>query len=152
MSPTARSSVAISSLRVRFGFERNRSGTQGPMANGRSSAVRARRVYESREPNDGRRVLVDRIWPRGLTKASADLDEWCKEVAPSTQLRKWYAHDPDWFEEFERRYKLELTESTRTAAFAHLRELRGKQPLTLLTATKRVEISAAAVLAALLGE
>jgi uncharacterized protein YeaO (DUF488 family) len=122
------------------------------MANGRSSPVRARRVYESREPNDGRRVLVDRIWPRGLTKASADLDEWCKEVAPSTQLRKWYAHDPDRFEEFERRYKLELTESTRAAAVAHLRELSGKLPLTLLTATKRVEISAAAFLAALLRE
>lgn len=120
------------------------------MAKSRNSAVRVRRVHENREPNDGIRVLVDRIWPRGLSKASADLDEWCKEVAPSTQLRKWYAHDPDRFEEFERRYKLELIEPDRAAAIAHLRGLMGKQTLTLLTATKRAEISAAEVLAALL--
>src|SRR5271163_2087828 len=97
------------------------------MATSRSSAVRVKRAYEKRELKDGSRVLVDRIWPRGLTKASADLDEWCKEVAPSTQLRKWYAHDPDLFEEFERRYKVELTEAARLAAIAYLRELMGKQ-------------------------
>src|SRR5271163_2116660 len=83
------------------------------MATSQNSAVRVRRVYEKRESKDESRVLVDRIWPRGLTRASADLNEWCKEVAPSTQLRKWYAHDPVLFEEFERRYKLELTEPAR---------------------------------------
>ena len=62
--------------------------------------VQVRRVYEKRLAADGARVLVDRIWPRGLTKREADLDEWCKEVAPSTELRKWYGHDPDRFEEF----------------------------------------------------
>jgi uncharacterized protein YeaO (DUF488 family) len=66
--------------------------------------VRVRRVYEEPEPGDGTRVLVDRIWPRGLTKAKAALDEWCKDVAPSDELRKWYSHDPDRFEEFGRRY------------------------------------------------
>ena len=60
------------------------------------------------EPSDGARVLVDRIWPRGLTKVKADLDEWCKEVAPSTELRKWYSHDPARFKEFTRRYYAEL--------------------------------------------
>jgi uncharacterized protein YeaO (DUF488 family) len=61
--------------------------------------VRVRRVYEEPEPGDGTRVLVDRIWPRGLTKAKAALDEWCKDVAPSDELRTWYHHDPDRFEE-----------------------------------------------------
>ena len=66
--------------------------------------VRVRRVYE--EPGDGTRVLIDRIWPRGLTKAKAALDEWCKDVAPSDELRTWYRHDPDRFEEFGRRTSL----------------------------------------------
>ena len=66
--------------------------------------VRVRRAYEESEPGDGARVLVDRIWPRGLTKAKAALDEWCKHVAPSDELRKWYGHDPGRFEEFGRRY------------------------------------------------
>ena len=70
--------------------------------------VRVRRVYDDPEPDDGTRVLVDRIWPRGLTKDKARLDQWSKQVAPSTQLRKWYSHDPERFEEFDRRYREEL--------------------------------------------
>lgn len=66
--------------------------------------VRVRRVYEEAEEDDGVRVLVDRIWPRGMTKAKAALDEWCKHVAPSTELRKWYSHDPAKFAEFTKRY------------------------------------------------
>jgi uncharacterized protein YeaO (DUF488 family) len=65
--------------------------------------VQVRRVYDEREDSDGARVLVDRIWPRGMTKAKAALTEWCKDVAPSTELRKWYSHDPAKFEEFTRR-------------------------------------------------
>jgi uncharacterized protein YeaO (DUF488 family) len=107
-------------------------------------------VYESPAGGDGVRVLVDRIWPRGLTKAKADLDEWCKQVAPSTQLRKWYRHDPERFEEFARRYKAELEEPERATALAHLRDLATGRRLTLLTATKRPEISEAIVLAELL--
>ena len=68
---------------------------------GREGPVR--RVYEAPERDDGTRVLVDRIWPRGLTKAKAALDEWCKDVAPSSELRKWYNHDPGRFEDFARR-------------------------------------------------
>ena len=112
--------------------------------------VRVRRVYEEPEQDDGTRVLVDRIWPRGLSKAKAALDEWCKNVAPSTELRKWYGHDPDRFEEFSRRYQQELQDPQRSEALAHLRELAGGRQLTLLTATRRPEISEAAVLAALL--
>jgi uncharacterized protein YeaO (DUF488 family) len=112
--------------------------------------VRVRRVYEDPEPGDGARVLVDRIWPRGLTRARAALDEWCKDVAPSGELRKWYAHDPDRFADFGRRYQEELADPQRAAALAHLRELADDRPLTLLTATRQPEISEAAVLARLL--
>jgi uncharacterized protein YeaO (DUF488 family) len=107
-------------------------------------------VYEEPEPGDGTRVLVDRIWPRGLTKAKAALDEWCKNVAPSDELRKWYGHDPDRFEEFGRRYQLELQDPRRAEALAHLRRLASDRQLTLLTATRQPEISEAAVLAGLL--
>jgi uncharacterized protein YeaO (DUF488 family) len=112
--------------------------------------VRVRRVYEEPEPGDGTRVLVDRIWPRGLAKAKAALDEWCKDVAPSDELRKWYSHDPDRFEEFARRYRRELKDPRRAEALAHLRGLASDRQLTLLTATRQPEISEAAVLAGLL--
>lgn len=112
--------------------------------------VRVRRVYEAPEQDDGTRVLVDRIWPRGLTKAKAALDEWCKDVAPSSELRKWYNHDPGRFEDFGRRYQAELQDPRRAGALAHLRELAKGRPLTLLTATRQPEISEAAVLAELL--
>jgi len=116
----------------------------------KKSTVQVRRVYENREPGDGTRVLVDRLWPRAMTKADVDFDEWCKEVAPSTELRKWYAHDPERFEEFERRYQVELTQPERSDALAHLRELMKHRTLTLLTATKQPEISEAEVLARML--
>ncbi|GAA5016699.1 DUF488 family protein [Actinopolymorpha pittospori] len=112
--------------------------------------MQVRRVYEEPARGDGTRVLVDRVWPRGLTKAKASLDEWCKQIAPSTQLRNWYGHEPDRFEEFGRRYRDELTEPERADALAHLRELAGKRTLTLLTATKEPRISQAEVLAELL--
>jgi uncharacterized protein YeaO (DUF488 family) len=95
-------------------------------------------------------VLVDRIWPRGLTRAKAALDEWCKDVAPSDELRKWYGHDPARFEEFGRRYRLELQDPKRAEALAHLRAVAKDRPLTLLTATRQADISEAAVLATLL--
>jgi uncharacterized protein YeaO (DUF488 family) len=112
--------------------------------------VRVRRAYEEPDPGDGIRVLVDRIWPRGLTKAKAALDEWCKDVAPSDELRKWYGHDPARFEEFGRRYRLELQDPKRAEALADLGALAKDRPLTLLTATRQADISEAAVLATLL--
>ena len=112
--------------------------------------VRVRRVYEEPERDDGTRVLVDRIWPRGLTKAKAALDEWCKDVAPSDELRRWYGHDPGRFEEFGRRYRRELQDPTQAEALTHLRGLAKDRQLTLLTATRQPEISEAAVLATLL--
>ena len=117
------------------------------MAQGR---VQVRRVYEEPEPEDGTRVLVDRIWPRGLTRAKAALDEWCKDVAPSGELRKWYGHDPGRFEEFGRRYRVELQGPRQAEALSHLRGLAKDRRLTLLTGTRTPQISEAAVLAALL--
>lgn len=112
--------------------------------------VRVRRVYDEPYDNDGVRVLVDRIWPRGMTKARAALDEWCKDVAPSTELRKWYSHDPAKFEEFSHRYGAELEQTERAQALQHLRDLAADRRLTLLTASKDADISEAAVLASIL--
>ncbi|HEY7430600.1 MAG TPA: DUF488 family protein [Streptosporangiaceae bacterium] len=109
--------------------------------------VRIRRVYDAAAPDDGPRVLVDRLWPRGLSKDAAALDEWIKAVAPSDELRRWYGHDPARFGEFSRRYARELAEPERSQALAHLRELAGAGPVTLLTATRDIEHSQAAVLA-----
>jgi uncharacterized protein YeaO (DUF488 family) len=112
--------------------------------------VQVRRVYDDPARGDGNRVLVDRIWPRGMTKEKANLDEWCKTIAPSTELRKWYHHDPERFAEFARRYREELTQPERAEALAHLRTLAKDRNLTLLTASKAVDISEATVLAQML--
>lgn len=112
--------------------------------------VKIGRPYDPRTRGDGARVLVDRVWPRGLSKEKADLDEWCKQVAPSTTLRKWYGHDPERFEEFGRRYRAELQAPEPAEALTHLRELAKRRALTLLTASKRADISEAAVLVELL--
>lgn len=116
-----------------------------------SGNVRVRRIYEDASPRDGTRVLVDRVWPRGMSKQSARVDEWLKDVAPSTELRKWYGHDPERFAEFRRRYVEELGDPERSAAVERLRDLTRRGPVTLLTATRDVEHSQAAVLAQRLG-
>ncbi|MGH3749867.1 MAG: DUF488 domain-containing protein, partial [Micromonosporaceae bacterium] len=112
--------------------------------------VQVRRVYEDATQQDGARVLVDRVWPRGLTKDKAALDEWRKDVAPSTSLRKWYGHDSERFDEFRRRYRDELEHPDQQKALQDLRQLAADGRLTLLTATKDPSISAATVLADLL--
>lgn len=109
--------------------------------------VKVRRVYDPPLRGDGARVLVDRLWPRGLSKEKAALDEWCKEVAPSAALRTWYGHDPERFEEFGRRYRAELNDPARAEALERLRELAQQGALTLLTAATRADISEAVVLA-----
>ena len=112
--------------------------------------VRVRRVYDDHSPDDGARVLVDRLWPRGLAKDAAGLDEWRRDVAPSPELRTWYGHVPDRFAEFRRRYRDELARPERAEALAHLRELAQQGNLTLLTATRDITISGPAVLAEIL--
>ena len=113
---------------------------------------RVRRVYERPEAEDGLRVLVDRIWPRGLSKEAAELDDWAKDVAPSSELRRWYGHRPERFPEFARRYRAELRESAGRAAVERLLEAAGDGPWTLLTATKDLEYAHAGVLADVLDQ
>ncbi|MET9572919.1 DUF488 family protein [Streptomyces virginiae] len=111
------------------------------------TAIRLRRVYDPPEPEaDGLRVLVDRLWPRGLAKEAAGVDEWPKAVTPSTELRKWF-HDGGSAVEFRQRYEAELAEPEAAAELACLRGLVGAGPVTLLTAVKDPGSSHAAVLA-----
>lgn len=114
------------------------------------SAIRIRRVYEAPGADDGMRVLVDRIWPRGLKKEKAAIDRWMKEIAPSTALRQWYGHDPERFDAFRRRYRDELMENE--AALAELVSLCRKGSVTLVFAARDEPRSNAAVLKDLLEE
>ena len=112
--------------------------------------VRTVRAYDLRVRGDGTRVLVDRLWPRGLSKQRADFDEWQKDVAPSTGLRKWYGHKPELFDEFSARYRAELEDPVRVSILSHLFAVARHGNLTLVTASKAVEISEAAVLVSIL--
>jgi uncharacterized protein YeaO (DUF488 family) len=112
--------------------------------------VRLRRINDDFQPDDGKRVLVDRLWPRGLTPQAAPIDLWLRDAAPSASLRRWYGHQPERFEEFRRRYLSELAEPLPAAAVNRLRVLMRIGRVTLLTAAKDVDRSHAAVLAELL--
>ncbi len=124
-------------------------GTAAP-----SVDVEVVRVYEDpgrrHRGHREHRVLVDRLWPRGVQKAALDVDEWAKELAPSTELRRWYGHDPARFAEFDRRYRAELDRDPGAPVVERLRAYAGRGHLVLLTATRDVEHSGAAVLAAVL--
>ena len=111
-----------------------------------SPEFQVRRVYGEPRGDKSRRVLVDRLWPRGVTKAAAALDEWLKDVAPSAELRRWYGHDVARFDEFARRYRAELRRPPAAGALDRLLQLAGADPITLLTATRDVEHSGARVL------
>ena len=108
-----------------------------------------KRAYLPPASEDGIRVLVDRIWPRGLRKSQAAIDRWIKDLAPSTELRRWYGHDVERFEEFARRYRAELRRPP-TDALDRLLELARTETITLVTATRDVEHSGARVLQELL--
>jgi uncharacterized protein YeaO (DUF488 family) len=109
--------------------------------------IRVARVYEDADPDDGQRVLVDRIWPRGFRKEDPRVGVWCKDVAPSKELREWYHHQPERFDEFASRYEAELSGSP---ALDELRKMSKRGVVTLVTATREVEGSHVAVLAKLL--
>jgi uncharacterized protein YeaO (DUF488 family) len=115
-----------------------------------SPEVTVRRVYDDLPQRRETRVLVDRVWPRGIRKDALHLDEWDRDVAPSTELRKWYGHDPEKFAEFRRRYIAELAQPGPQAALGRLRALAADGPVALLTATRDVDRSNAEVLAELL--
>ena len=115
---------------------------------GRFVSVRLKRAYEPPAPTDGYRVLIDRLWPRGVARTNARLDEWARELAPSTELRRWFGHDPARFAEFRQRYVEELS-----AQEEKLRELRGRArntTLTLVYGARDTEHNDAVVLAELL--
>jgi uncharacterized protein YeaO (DUF488 family) len=113
-------------------------------------AVRTKRVYEPASADDGYRVLVDRVWPRGVSKEDAAVDEWARELAPSTDLRKWFAHKPERFEQFRRRYRDEL--NAREGEIDALRTRGRKETVTLLFGARDVEHNNAVVLAELVGD
>jgi uncharacterized protein YeaO (DUF488 family) len=113
----------------------------------KGGSVRIARIYDHTTCAEGKRVLVDRVWPRGVRKDDARLDAWVKDVAPSTGLRKWFGHDPAKFTEFRARYERELADEPGRTALRELRELAGKSALTLLTATRDLDHSHVAVLA-----
>lgn len=108
--------------------------------------VEIHRVYGEESRHSGYRVLVDRLWPRGVKKTDLDYDEWIKNVAPSDELRRWYGHDPDRYREFARRYRTELKMPPAAGELSRLRQLAIRRRLVLLTATKDVEHSGAEVL------
>src|SRR6201986_2107551 len=97
--------------------------------------IRMARIYDDIDPDDGQRVLVDRLWPRGIRKDDPRVGIWCKDVAPSNELRTWYQHQPERFDEFAKRYESELSGSP---ALQELRQLGRQGVLTLVTATREV--------------
>ena len=106
--------------------------------------IRVKRVYDPPAAADGMRILIDRLWPRGIKKEAMRLDLWAKEISPSTGVRQWYGHDPERFAEFRRRYLAELAEQKE-----YLDALRAKirgRTVTLVTATRELDLSHAEVL------
>ncbi|MBN8762511.1 MAG: hypothetical protein BGP20_10635 [Thiobacillus sp. 63-78] len=108
--------------------------------------IHVKRVYEAPSPDDGKRVLVDRLWPRGLSREKAHVDLWLKELAPSTELRKWFNHEPEKWDEFRRRYLQELQQQP--AVLAHAIESLGAGPVTLLFGSREARFNDAVALKA----
>lgn len=100
-------------------------------------AVQMKRIYEDKSADDGKRILVDRIWPRGISKDDADLDEWFKEVAPSKELRQWFNHEEGKFPEFKKKYRKELQDGSQKKAYDQLKEIqKNNEVITLLYGSK----------------
>jgi uncharacterized protein YeaO (DUF488 family) len=111
------------------------------------AVVRIKRAYETAAPSDGHRILVDRLWPRGLRKEGAHIDAWLKELAPSDELRRWFGHEPDRFAEFQKRYERELANEPARTLFAELTQQAARETITLIYAAKDAEHNNAVVLA-----
>jgi uncharacterized protein YeaO (DUF488 family) len=110
----------------------------------RALSIAIKRAYDKPSPQDGVRILIDRLWPRGLSKAKLKIDAWPRELTPSTDLRKWYGHEPARFAEFRRRYRAEL--AARVKELGALRAMVRGRAATLITATREVDLSHAAVM------
>jgi uncharacterized protein YeaO (DUF488 family) len=115
-----------------------------PRNRGRSPSIAIKRVYDEPARDDGLRILIDRLWPRGLSKAELKLDAWARPLSPSNELRKWYGHDPKLFAEFRRRYREELAQQKEE--LAKLGAMIKGRKVTLLTATRELELRHAVVL------
>jgi uncharacterized protein YeaO (DUF488 family) len=134
---------------VKQAATRARRAAKKPTARGKSSAtIRIRRAYDAPGGDDGLRILIDRLWPRGMSKSRLKLDAWVRHLAPSNALRKWYRHDPEKFTEFRKRYVAELKQQGE--GLAELRATVKGRTVTLLTATKELDLSHATVLSELL--
>jgi len=114
--------------------------------------LKLKRVYEEKLSEDGFRILVDRLWPRGVTKHSAAVDEWMREISPSNELRNWYSHEPEKWAEFKKRYKGELSEPEKRTFLQRIREKANKGAVTLVYAAKDTEHNNAVVLKEVLNE
>jgi len=97
-------------------------------------SIQIKRAYDEVLASDGKRILVDRLWPRGLKKEEAKIDLWPKDITPSTELRKWYAHDPEHWEEFQQHYRAEL--QSQAVLLQQIRELAKQEKISLITAAK----------------
>ncbi len=120
----------------------------GNKRSSRVSGIKLKRVYEDPDPNDGLRILVDRLWPRGLAKKDAQIDLWLKEIAPSTELRRWFGHDPEKWRTFTARYVDELKKNK--PVVTELLQRAGSGPVTLVYSAKDEEHNDAVVLKAFL--
>lgn len=114
------------------------------------SDIRLKRAYDAPADNDGTRILVDGMWPRGVSKDDAAIDEWLKDIAPSKNLRQWFGHDPDKWVDFEQRYRQELESGEQKRALDELREHYDRGRVTLVFAAKDEEHNNAVVLKRLL--
>ncbi len=114
--------------------------------------VKIKRAYEKKAISDGRRIYVDRLWPRGLSKDEAAFDEWLKELSPSTELREWFGHEPDKFKEFRGKYIRELTEPAKQALLKRIAEMAEVSDVTLVYSAKDTKHNNAVVLAELVGK
>lgn len=118
----------------------------------RPAAIAIKRIYEPPADEDGYRVLVDRLWPRGVAKEAARIDEWLLEIAPSTALRKWFAHQPERWAEFVTRYRMELVEPESTAQLSRLRQLAARRRVTLVYSARDEQHNNAVVIVRVLRE
>ncbi len=114
--------------------------------------LKIKRVYEKRSAADGKRIYIDRLWPRGLTKEEASFDEWLKDLAPSDDLRRWFGHQPEKFREFRQRYFQELSQPEPHAQLKEIAETANKSDVTLLYSAKDTEHNDAVVLAEVIGK
>ncbi len=112
--------------------------------------IKIKRIYDPASPDDGKRIYIDRLWPRGMKKEEVKMDEWLKEVSPSDSLRKWFGHDPAKYEEFKRRYAKELEKHSET--LERIRQEGKKKTVTLLFSAKDIEHNNATVMQEILSQ